>query len=74
MTGPAPLMTIYWFIHGRSDDTINVAGKRVGPAEYESALVGHGSVREVAAVIAVPDKMKGDARRLPRGLAPGLAR
>ena len=50
----------YWFIHGRSDDTINVAGKRVGPAEYESALVGQGSVREAAA-IAVPDKIKGDA-------------
>jgi len=50
----------FWFIHGRSDDTINVAGKRVGPAEYESALVGHGSVREAAA-IAVPDEIKGDA-------------
>jgi len=50
----------YWFIQGRSDDTINVAGKRVGPAEYESALVGHGSVREAAA-IAVPDELKGDS-------------
>jgi len=49
----------YWFIHGRSDDTINIAGKRVGPAEYESALVGHGAVREAAA-IAVPDALKGD--------------
>ncbi|HEV2038265.1 MAG TPA: hypothetical protein VGQ96_06645, partial [Candidatus Eremiobacteraceae bacterium] len=49
----------FWFIQGRSDDTINVAGKRVGPAEYESALVGHGSVREAAA-IAVPDELKGD--------------
>jgi len=49
----------YWFIHGRSDDTINIAGKRVGPAEYESALVGHGAVREAAA-IAVPDPLKGD--------------
>ena len=29
-----------WFLHGRSDDTINIAGKRIGPAEYESALVG----------------------------------
>ena len=28
-----------WFLHGRSDDTLNVAGKRIGPAEYESALV-----------------------------------
>jgi acetyl-CoA synthetase len=50
----------YWFIHGRSDDTINVAGKRVGPAEYESAIVAHGGVREVAAV-SVPDELKGES-------------
>ena len=30
----------YWFLHGRSDDTLNVAGKRIGPAELESAAVG----------------------------------
>src|SRR5579872_37286 len=60
----------YWFIHGRSDDTINVAGKRVGPAEYESALVGHGSVREAAA-IAVPDAIKGDAVVCLAVLRPG---
>jgi acetyl-CoA synthetase len=50
----------YWYIHGRSDDTINVAGKRVGPAEYESALVAHPSVKEAAA-IAVPDELKGES-------------
>ena len=50
----------YWFIHGRSDDTINVAGKRVGPAEYESALVAHPAVKEAAAV-AVPDEVKGES-------------
>jgi acetyl-CoA synthetase len=60
----------YWFIHGRSDDTINVAGKRVGPAEYESALVGHGAVREAAA-IAVPDEIKGDAVVCLAVLRPG---
>jgi acetyl-CoA synthetase len=60
----------YWFIHGRSDDTINVAGKRVGPAEYESALVGHGSVREAAA-IAVPDAIKGDVVVCLAVLRPG---
>lgn len=60
----------FWFIHGRSDDTINVAGKRVGPAEYESALVGHGSVREAAA-IAVPDEIKGDAVVCLAVLRPG---
>ncbi len=50
----------FWFIRGRSDDTINVAGKRVGPAEFESAVVAHPQVREAAA-IAVPDELKGDA-------------
>jgi acetyl-CoA synthetase len=49
----------YWYIRGRSDDTINVAGKRVGPAEFESAVVSHGKVKEAAA-IAVPDDLKGD--------------
>ncbi len=49
----------YWYIRGRSDDTINVAGKRVGPAEFESALVAHPQIREAAA-IAVPDDVKGD--------------
>ena len=49
----------FWYIRGRSDDTINVAGKRIGPAEIESAAVGHGSVREAAAV-AVPHPVKGD--------------
>jgi acetyl-CoA synthetase len=49
----------FWYIRGRSDDTINVAGKRVGPAEFESALVGDPAVREAAA-IGVPDEIKGD--------------
>jgi len=49
----------YWFIRGRSDDTINVAGKRVGPAEFESAVVSHPKIKEAAA-IAVPDAIKGD--------------
>lgn len=48
----------YWHIHGRSDDTIKVAGRRIGPAEIESALVGHSQVAE-AAVIGVPHPDKG---------------
>jgi acetyl-CoA synthetase len=48
----------HWFILGRSDDTLKVAGKRVGPAEVESLLVAHSSVAE-AAVIGVPDELKG---------------
>jgi len=50
----------FWYIHGRSDDTIKVAGKRIGPAEYESALVGHPAVAEAAAV-GVPHPVKGEA-------------
>ncbi len=50
----------HWFILGRSDDTLKVAGKRVGPAEVESLLVAHPLVVE-AAVIGVPDEVKGTA-------------
>jgi acetyl-CoA synthetase len=50
----------YWYIQGRSDDTIKVAGKRVGPAEVESAAVGHPAVAEAAAV-GVPDELKGES-------------
>src|SRR5258708_27517257 len=49
-----------WYILGRSDDTIKVAGKRLGPAEVESVLVAHPSVAEAAAV-GVPDEIKGEA-------------
>jgi acetyl-CoA synthetase len=49
-----------WYIVGRSDDTIKIAGKRVGPAEVESVLVEHPAVIEAAA-IGVPDPMKGQA-------------
>jgi len=50
----------FWFLHGRSDDTMNVAGKRVGPAEVESALAHHPSVAESGAV-GIPDRIKGEA-------------
>ena len=49
-----------WYILGRSDDTIKIAGKRVGPAEVESVLVEHPAVLEAAA-IGVPDELKGQA-------------
>ena len=49
-----------WYILGRSDDTIKVAGKRLGPAEVESVLVEHPAVSEAAA-IGVPDETKGQA-------------
>ena len=49
----------FWFLHGRSDDTMNIAGKRVGPAEIESALIEHPGVAESAA-IGVPHEVKGE--------------
>jgi acetyl-CoA synthetase len=49
-----------WFLHGRSDDTIKVAGKRLGPAEVETVVVAHRDVLEAAAV-GIPDEVKGEA-------------
>lgn len=49
-----------WYIHGRSDDTIKVSGKRTGPAEVEAALLATAQVAEAAA-IGVPDPIKGNA-------------
>lgn len=49
-----------WYLHGRSDDTIKIAGKRLGPAEIESILVSHPAVAEAAA-IGVPHELKGEA-------------
>ncbi len=49
----------YWFLHGRSDDTLNLAGKRIGPAELESAAVAHPAVLEAAAV-GIPHDVKGE--------------
>jgi acetyl-CoA synthetase len=49
-----------WYILGRSDDTIKIAGKRLGPAEVESILVSHPAIVEAAA-IGVPDDLKGSA-------------
>ena len=49
----------FWFLHGRSDDTLSVAGKRLGPAEVESALASHPGVVESAAV-GVPHDVKGE--------------
>lgn len=49
-----------WYLHGRSDDTINIAGKRTGPAEIEAVLNGTGLVSE-SAVVGVPDPVTGAA-------------
>jgi acetyl-CoA synthetase len=60
----------YWFLHGRSDDTLNIAGKRIGPAEIESAVVAHPSVSEAAAV-GVPHEVKGEVAWVFCVLKPG---
>ncbi|HET8568672.1 MAG TPA: AMP-binding protein [Candidatus Limnocylindria bacterium] len=60
----------FWFIEGRSDDTLKIAGKRVGPAEVESAAVAHGAVSEAAA-IGVPHEIKGEAIVVFAILRPG---
>ncbi len=63
-----------WYILGRSDDTIKVAGKRLGPAEVESVLVSHPQIQDAAA-IGVPDELKGQALVcfcVTRGVPPDL--
>ncbi|EMA40842.1 AMP-binding protein [Halococcus hamelinensis] len=49
-----------WFLHGRADDALNVAGRKVGPAEVEGALMDHDAVNQAAAV-GVPDDTTGTA-------------
>jgi acetyl-CoA synthetase len=60
----------YWFLQGRSDDTLNIAGKRLGPAELESAVVAHPLVTEAAAV-GVPHDVKGEVAWVFCALVPG---
>lgn len=59
-----------WYLHGRSDDTLNVAGKRIGPAEFESALVAHPAVVEACAV-GLPHDLKGETVHCLVVLGPG---
>jgi acetyl-CoA synthetase len=60
----------FWFLHGRSDDTLNIAGKRLGPAELESAVIAHPLVAEAAAV-GVPHTVKGEVAWVFCALVPG---
>jgi acetyl-CoA synthetase len=61
----------FWFLHGRSDDTLNIAGKRIGPAEIESVVVALPEV-VMAAAIGIPDPVKGEAIALYVVPAPGV--
>jgi len=49
-----------WYLHGRSDDTIKLAGKRTGPSEIEAALIATGLIDD-AAVVGIPDDIAGSA-------------
>jgi len=61
----------FWFLHGRSDDTLNIAGKRIGPAEIESAAVALEQVT-MAAAVGIPDPIKGESIALFLVPAPGV--
>jgi acetyl-CoA synthetase len=63
----------HWFLTGRADDTLKIAGKRIGPGEVESAAATHEAVRESAAV-GVPDEIKGTRLVLVAVAAPGASR
>jgi acetyl-CoA synthetase len=60
----------YWYLHGRSDDTLNIAGKRIGPSELESAAIGSGIVSEAAAV-GIPHDVKGEVAWIFCVVTPG---
>ena len=60
-----------WFLRGRADDTLKIAGKRLGPAEVEGALLATGKVSEAAA-IGIPDEIKGEAIAAFVVLRPGV--
>ena len=61
----------YFWVVGRIDDVLNVAGHRIGTAEIESALVSHPAVAEAAAV-GRPDELKGQALVVFVTLKPGF--
>jgi acetyl-CoA synthetase len=61
----------YWFLYGRSDDTLNIAGKRIGPAEIESVLIEHPAVAE-SAVAGIPHEVKGEVPWCFCVLVPGV--
>ncbi|MBV6507198.1 MAG: Acetyl-coenzyme A synthetase [Acidimicrobiales bacterium] len=63
----------FWFLHGRSDDTLNVAGKRLGPAEVESVAVGHPDI-VMAAAVGIPHEVKGEVLAIYCVPRPGAER
>ena len=62
----------FWYVLGRSDDTLKIAGKRTGPSEIEALLTATGQVTEAVA-IGVPDAIKGEAVGCVVVLKPGVS-
>jgi acetyl-CoA synthetase len=60
------------WIHGRSDDVMNIAGHRIGNVEVENAFLSHKAVAD-AAVIGIPDKIKGEVAKAFVVLQPEFA-
>ncbi len=60
----------FWFLHGRTDDVIKIAGKRLGPAEVESIINEVQAVRE-SACIGLPHEIKGETMVCLAALKPG---
>jgi propionyl-CoA synthetase len=64
----------YYFVLGRTDDVINVAGHRLGTREIEEAVQAHSGIAEVA-VVGMADPLKGQSpRRVRGGEGPGAGR
>ena len=61
----------FWYVLGRSDDTLKIAGKRTGPSEVESLVSATGLAAEVAA-IGLPDSIKGSSLAIIVTLMPGV--
>jgi acetyl-CoA synthetase len=61
----------FWYVLGRSDDTLKIAGKRTGPSEIETLVMATGKVAEVAA-IGMPDPVKGETVGLVATLMPNV--
>jgi len=62
----------HWFILGRADDVIKVAGRRIGPSEIEGALMKHPAAAEAAA-IGIPHDIKGEGIMCFVVLKPGFS-
>ncbi|MBT4489553.1 MAG: AMP-binding protein [Rhodospirillaceae bacterium] len=61
-----------WYVHGRSDDTLKIGGKRTGPAEIEGLVMASGLITEAAA-IGLPDPRAGQSVMCVCIPAPGVA-